>query len=243
MTFFNVYDDAHRAEAYGRLEFPATYYLAFRDLPAIIAEHITGYAALDFGCGTGRSTRFLRRLGFEVAGIDISGSMVQQAKRTDPHGDYRLVVNGDFNALEPSSFDLVLSSFTFDNIPGIDNRRDLLQGLRGLLKDRGRIILVGSTPEIYTHEWGSFTTKDYPENRYAKSGDAVQIVMRDVPDKRPVVDLIWFHEDYLRLFAASELHMVDCYRPLGRMDEPYEWVNETSVAPWVIYVLKKKDVA
>jgi SAM-dependent methyltransferase len=241
MAFFNVYDDAHRAEAYARLEFPATYYLAYRDLPAIIAEHITGSTALDFGCGAGRSTRFLTRLGFKATGIDISDSMVQQAKRTDPNGDYRFLVNGDFSALEPSRFDLVLSAFTFDNIPDIENRRELLRGLRGLLTDRGRIILVGSAPEIYTHEWGSFTTKDYPENCYAKSGDTVRIVMKDVPDKRPVVDLIWFHEDYLSLFGASELDMVDCYRPLGRKDEPYEWISETSVVPWVIYILKKKN--
>ena len=51
MPFFNVYDDAQRAEAYSKLEFPGTYYLAYRDLPAIIAEHVTGPAALDFGCG------------------------------------------------------------------------------------------------------------------------------------------------------------------------------------------------
>ena len=241
MTFFNVYDDPRRAEAYARLEFPATYYLAYRDLPAILAEHATGSVALDFGCGTGRSTRFLKQLGFETTGIDISESMVQQARRADPNGVYRLVEDGDFSALEPSSFDLVLSSFTFDNIPGIANRRELLLGLRGLLRDHGRIVLLGSTPEIYIHEWGSFTTRDYPENRLAKSGDSVRIVMKDVADSRPVVDLIWFHEDYVNLFAESDLDLVASYRQLGRKDEPYQWLSETSIAPWVIYVLKKKN--
>ena len=240
MAFFNVYDDPRRAEAYAKLEFPATYYLAFRDLPAILAEHTTGNVVLDFGCGTGRSTRFLKQLGFETTGIDISESMVQQARMADPNGVYRLVEDGDFGALEPSSFDLVLSSFTFDNIPGIANRRELLLGLRRLLGDRGRIILLGSTPEIYLNEWGSFSTRDYPENRLAKSGDSVRIVMKDVADSRPVVDLIWFHEDYVNLFAASDLDLVASYRPLGRNDEPYRWISETAIAPWVIYVLKKK---
>jgi hypothetical protein len=66
VSFFNVYDDAKRAEAYAKLEFPSTYYLAFRDLPAIIAEHVTGHTALDFGCGAGRSRRFLKNLGFNA---------------------------------------------------------------------------------------------------------------------------------------------------------------------------------
>ena len=82
-------------------------------------------------------------------------------------------------------------------------RRELLRGLRRLLKSQGRIILLGSTPDIYMHEWASFTTKDFPENRRAASGDAVRIVMKDVADARPVVDLIWFHQDYLNLFAAA----------------------------------------
>ena len=62
-TFRNVYEDAGRAEAYSRLEFPGTYFLAYRDLPALLGRHVGGRRALDFGCGAGRSTRFLRRLG------------------------------------------------------------------------------------------------------------------------------------------------------------------------------------
>lgn len=61
MAFSNSYKDAKRAEAYAKLEFPSTYYLAYRDLPKIISEHVKGREALDFGCGTGRLTRFLQK--------------------------------------------------------------------------------------------------------------------------------------------------------------------------------------
>jgi 2-polyprenyl-3-methyl-5-hydroxy-6-metoxy-1,4-benzoquinol methylase len=108
VSFFNVYDDAKRAEAYAKLQFPSTYYLGFRDLPSIIAEQVTGQTALDFGCGAGRSTRLLKGLGFNVIGVDISSSMVQLARTADPEGDYRAVEDGEFNSLEPASFDLVL---------------------------------------------------------------------------------------------------------------------------------------
>ena len=59
MEFFNSYEDKIRAEAYSKLEFHKTYYLVYRDLPNIIEEHVKGKKALDFGCGTGKSTRFL----------------------------------------------------------------------------------------------------------------------------------------------------------------------------------------
>ena len=241
MPFSNVYDDTDRAQAYATLEFPGTYYLAYRDLPAIISEHVTGRKALDFGCGAGRSTRFLKSLGFDAVGIDISSSMIQLAKRSDPAGTYRLVQDGDLRALDSGGFDLVLSAFAFDNIPDVVRRSELLRGLKRLLTNEGRIIVLGSTPEIYTHEWASFTTSNFLENRSAKSGDTVRTVMKDIEDQRPVVDIIWFHQDYVNLFAAADLELIAQYRPLGREDEPYEWVTETSIAPWVIYVLGKRN--
>jgi ubiquinone/menaquinone biosynthesis C-methylase UbiE len=241
VSFSNVYDDTERAKAYATLEFPGTYYLAYRDLPAIIAQYVKGREALDFGCGAGRSTRFLKKLGFDAIGIDISSSMIDLATNVDPSGTYQLVDEGDFSSFEPDRFDLILSAFAFDNIPDVEKRCELLRGLSRLLNTNGRIILLGSTTDIYTHEWASFTTKEFPENRHAKSGDAVRIVMKDVEDGRPVVDIVWFHEDYVNLFAASELDLVAHHKPLGREDEPYEWLTETEIAPWVIYVLGKKD--
>lgn len=237
MSFSNVYEDAARAASYATLEFPGTYYLAFRDLPAIIRANVRGRRALDFGCGAGRSTRFLKGLGFDATGIDVSAEMVALARAADPPGDYRLVGDGDFRGFEAGSFDVVLSAFAFDNIPGVEKRRGLLRGLRDLLRPGGRIVILGSRPEIYTHEWASFTTKAFPENARAKSGETVRIVMTDVPDARPVVDLVWSHEDYLELFASAGLDVVAAHRPLGRADESYAWVSETSVAPWVIYVV------
>jgi hypothetical protein len=35
------------------------------------------------------------------------------------------------------------------------------------------------------------------------------------------------------------LELAQKYKPLGTESEPYKWVNETRIAPWVIYVLRK----
>jgi len=239
MHFSNSWGNQTRAESYAQLEFPNTYYLAYRDLPKIISDHVTGSKAVDFGCGTGRSSRYLKKLGFDVIGIDISRDMLDRAKGMDHEGDYRLVSNGNYSHLGSGQYDLVQSIFTFDNIPDWENRTGILSSLRDLLKPTGKMILLDATPELYTHEWASFTTKDFPENSDARTGDIVRDIMLDVEDRRPVDDIFWTEKDYHELFDRAKLQVEGFYKPLGRMDEPFHWVTEMEIAPWMIFVLKK----
>ena len=237
--FSNVYDDDERADSYADLEFPGTYWLAYRDIPALIQSHVRGSRALDFGCGTGRSTRFLRDLGFDVVGVDIAESMLARARERDPTGDYRQVPDGELPGLNPGSFDLILSIFTFDNIPDFERKVLLLTSLRRLLAPGGRLINLVSSPVIYVNEWASFSTRAFPENRDARDGDTVRIVMLDVADSRPVEDVLCTGEAYEAAYGRAGLVPIEIHRPLGRRDEPFEWVSETEVSPWAIYVLER----
>lgn len=237
--FSNVYGDARRADAYATLEFPGTYWLAFRDLPGLLGPAANGARALDFGCGAGRSTRFLKELGFRATGVDISEPMLERARDRDPDGDYRRVPDGDLWSLEPDAYDVVLSAFTFDNVPGLDRKTAILRGLRRAMRPGGRMVNLVSAPDIYLHEWLSFSTKAFPENRVARSGDVVRIVMLDVDDARPVEDVLCMEADYLEAYAAAGLDVVDTMRPLGRASEPFAWVTETRVSPWLIHVLAR----
>jgi SAM-dependent methyltransferase len=233
----NCYEDAARAEAYARLEFPGTYHVAYRDLPDIFRAHLRGDRAVDFGCGAGRSTRFLRRHGFEAVGVDISADMIRKARELDPAGDYRLVGDSEFGALDGRVFDLALSMFTFDNIPRMERKVRIFRGLAQHLPATGRIVSVVSSPELYVNEWASFSTRDFPGNSRARNGDIVRTVITDIEDRRPVEDILWSDDAYRETYRRAGLEVVATYRPLGREDEPFEWVNETRIAPWVIYVL------
>ena len=235
----NCYEDSRRAEAYSKLEFPGTYYLAFRDLPQILRRHVAGRSALDFGCGAGRSTRFLQQLGFQAVGIDVSADMIRKAKEIDPQGDYRLIGDDDAAPLVSGAYDVVLAAFTFDNIPNDETRARTFLRLQRLLAPGGCIVSVVSSPEIYLHDWASFSTRDFPENQQARNGDTVRIIITDIDDSRPVEDVVCTEEAYLQIFQSAGLDLVAEYRPLGREDEPYRWINETRIAPWVIHVLQR----
>lgn len=240
--FQNSYADTLRAAAYNELEFGGTYHLAFRDLPALLCAHVRGSHALDFGCGTGRSSRLLQGLGYRTVGVDVSQQMVDVARQRDPWGDYRVIDDGDFSSLPQGSFDLVLSAFTFDNIPGREWKAQLFAGLRRLLKPNGHLVNMVSTPEIYLHEWVTFTTRDFPENAKARCGEVVRIITKDYSDRRPVEDILWPDEDYRTTFREAGFALEQKETPLARGGEGIAWVSETVVAPWAIYVLRPSEI-
>jgi len=235
--FANSYADDRRADAYARLDFPGTYYLAFRDLPALIGPAAAGARALDFGCGAGRSTRFLARLGFAVTGVDVSPEMLAQAHRLDPTGDYRLVADGALTGIATGSVDLILCAFTFDNIPGWERKVALFSSMRDALREGGRIVNLVSSPTLYEHEWASFSTRDFPANRGARTGDIVRTIILDTDDHRPVDDIFWSEADYEEVYRRAGLVVQRLHRPLGTSADPCTWVNEERLSPWNVYVL------
>ncbi len=166
--------------------------------------------------------------------------MVQIAKRLDPSGTYQVIRDGDFRSCAAASYDLVFSAFTFDNIPTREKKIMLFTSLACLMKKTGTMINLVSSPEMYTHEWASFSTKDFPENKHAKTGDIVLIITTDIEDRRPCQDILWPDEAYREVYAQAKLRVVKTIKPLAIGNESYRWVNETDIAPWVIYVLKQQ---
>lgn len=79
----------------------------------------------------------------------------------------------------------------------------------------------------------------YPENRQARAGDIVRIITTEIPDSRPAQDILCPDATYRDIYARAGLQVAAMYAPLATGAEPYRWVNETRIAPWVIYVLAK----
>jgi SAM-dependent methyltransferase len=237
MTFRNVYEDPRRAEAYATLELGDTYHLAFRDLPMLLAGN-GGKRALDFGCGTGRSTRFLQGLGYETLGVDIAPEMLAIAARRDPGGRYLLLEAGDFQPLCDLTFDVVLCAFPFDNIPNRDLKLRILQGLRARLAPEGILVNLVSSPDLYVDEWASFSTREFlAANRRAGPGDVVRVVTTTIPDARPCDDVLFPEAEYRALAEEAGFATLRVHKPLARGDEPYAWKAELHTAPWHLHVL------
>ena len=160
-------------------------------------------SALDYGCGTGRSTRFLRDHGFSAVGVDISDAMVAMACENHPQGDYRTISPGDLRAFPDNTFDVALSVMPFDSIATLQAKVDTLCEISRVLKPDGFKILVASSKDIYLREWVSFSSEQFLENRSAKSGDTVRVIVNELGDQRAVEDILWTEEAYGKTFGYT----------------------------------------
>ena len=80
------------------------------------------HVALDFGCGVGRLTRPLSQHFDRCVGVDISETMISQARewhRDWPTCHFALNTTGDLRAFEEGSFDLVYSNIVLQHLPSV----------------------------------------------------------------------------------------------------------------------------
>lgn len=100
-----------------------------------------GSRILDMGCGKGRHCIFLNELGFDVVGIDLSGSNIEAASNYATN-DLHFIQHDMRRPLHGLEFDLILNLFTsfgyFEN--AADNLKVLESGFE-MLSDGGRFVL------------------------------------------------------------------------------------------------------
>lgn len=231
-----THDYGKHAGEYAELGIEGTYYLAFRDVPELLQKYVSGKQALDYGCGAGRSTRFLQSLDFDTIGVDISNDMLEQARFKDKSGRYHHIQSGQL-PFEDSSFDLIFSSFVFLETSSLDEIEEILSEMKRVLKRDGFITIVTSPTEGYGSNYVSFSY-DFPENaKTFQSGDTVKLLIKGTG--MILHDYYWTEQDYAQAFSNVGLKITELLKPLGCDDDPIEWLDESKVSPMLIYVLAK----
>lgn len=104
-TFFEAYAQMPRSQ--GGLEAAGEWQALRETLPPLAGKRV-----LDLGCGYGWHCRFAAEAGAaEVVGIDLSAKMIERAEELNALAGVRYEVGAiEDLALEPGSFDVVLSS-------------------------------------------------------------------------------------------------------------------------------------
>jgi SAM-dependent methyltransferase len=211
-----------------------TYYLGYRDIPALLKKYAPGKKAVDYGCGTGRSTRFLKSLGFETLGVDTSKEMLTQTLIEDS-SHYLHIKSGVISVLD-GSCDFFFSCFVFFVVASKEELTSILKEIYRCLREGSIFIVVTGSEYLYSHEWLSYDV-NYPENKNLFSGKLVKIQLKDLG--LDFINYYWTDSDLCDLFRLVNFNLVEKHFPLGKKEDGYAWKSETKIPPYTVYVLKK----
>jgi len=235
-----THDYEKQAGAFAELEMQGTQYLAFRDIPMLLREHAGSIASvLDYGCGAGRSARFLKRLGFNAVGVDVSQEMLEQARSKDGSGEYHHIPSG-LLPFEDSTFDLIFSSFVFLEVSQIEEIEGILKEMKRALRKDGIIIFVTASTEATEGNWVSLSYSFRENDRPLHSGDTVKLLIQGIDVV--LYDYFWTEDDYSGAAERAGLILAQLHKPLGSRDDAIEWRDETKMSPIAIYVLRKPSL-
>ncbi|WP_432737413.1 methyltransferase domain-containing protein [Maridesulfovibrio sp. FT414] len=224
------------AKEYSTLDIDGTYYLAFRDIPSILRMNTNGRRGLDYGCGTGRSTRFLKEIGYNMSGVDISPTMITEAVARDKHGEYIQIKSAE-TPFPNASFDFVFSSFVFIEVDNLAEIERILIEMKRILKPGGIFVFVTSPASTYDGNWVSFDYDLSHNENELTSGDSAQLSIKGT--NVVLYDYFWSQEDYTLALKNAKLSIIDIHHPIGKTSDPVNWLDEAHKAYFSIYVTKK----
>lgn len=215
--------------------------LLYESIPKIISklQPIPG-KVLDFGCGTGYSTRILKQCGLETIGVDTSPQMLQQARILDPTGEYEQIER-TILPFAAYSFPLVFSSLVFLEMTNRAELAEAFAEISMVLADKGIFIMCTASPELADpkHKWLSIDN-NYPENSKLCSGKKFMLLIKEL--NLELIGYHWTEDDYLTIARQSGFLCLEIIRPMVKdlpNSDSLPWLSETTVAPFVIYILKK----
>nr|WP_269329519.1 class I SAM-dependent methyltransferase [Kineosporia babensis] len=112
---------------------------------AELVREAGGTRVADVGCGSGFVTQFLHELGLDVFGLDLSPAMLEQARRSYPHLEFREATILDLPVTDLSLHGIT-ALFSFNTVP-IEHLSQAFQGFHRALQPGGVVLLAFSVRE------------------------------------------------------------------------------------------------
>jgi SAM-dependent methyltransferase len=175
-----------------------------------------GKLTLDVGCGEGRVTRDLKKLGHTTVGVDASEAMVAAARDADPGGDY-VFADAATLPFADGQADVVVA---FMSLMDVDDMPKAVRELARVLEPGGRLVLAVVHPINSGHE----IDRERPESPL--------VLTKNYFDRRRYSDAIerdglrmtfesrhWTFEDYFDAIIGAGFH-IEAVREIADPDHP-----------------------
>jgi ubiquinone/menaquinone biosynthesis C-methylase UbiE len=197
---------------------------------------VTNRSILDYGCGTGIFSRFLREQNAAVTGVDVSEAMIEVAKNSRPDDiSYHSIASGSLDFIADSSFDHVVSNFVLCTISTRDEIKKIFHEIYRVLRKNGLFIILNSNwDKSNGKEFISFKL-DYCDT--LTSDQQVNVVIKSTP---PIIlqDYYWSQADYSDLLEQTGFIIQSIDEPVAT-GEDLPWMDEKIFPPYEIITAEK----
>lgn len=157
---------------------------------SILSKDVRRGMALDLACGTGRYSKILKSLGYDVVGVDHSEEMLGRATIKNPDVDYTIGGMTDI-PMEDDIFDVVVCALALTHLQDISGS---ISEIARVVKKGGRVIISD------IHPW--IVTLGGQADFYDKDGNYGF-----------VRNYAHWHSQYLRSFNLNKLRVIESFEP------------------------------
>jgi ubiquinone/menaquinone biosynthesis C-methylase UbiE len=207
-----------------------TYEIGYDCVRKLLHGSIRGKVFLDFGCGAGRSTAFLKELGAGyVYGVDHAQNMIDLAVATNLDGAEFLFI-ADTIPLPDESVDGAVSLTVFVEIRTIDAMRRACNEIARVLRSGGPFIMMSINPMAFGHTFRNF---GYPATEQLHSGAITRAILTAPGGQISIDDTYWTEDDYKSALsrAGFTVESIDYPHP----GDSSAWAtDEAAVPPFIV---------
>ncbi len=223
------------AELYGSLGIEGTTYQIGFDTVAELLGDITGRTFLDFGCGTGRSARFLKGLGARhVYAVDHDQDMIGQALSRELDGVTFSRIDGAV-PLPDASVDGAISMSVFIEIRTTGAMARACAEIARTSRPGAPFVVESSNPMAFGRTFRNFS---YPHAGPLRSGETTPCIVTAPGGQFVIQDTYWTEADYVDAIEQAGLTVTAVVYPRPR--DPAAWsTDEASVPPCIVIEARK----
>ncbi len=201
---------------------------------------VGGKTVIDIGCGEGRFSRLLSKLGATVTGIDLTEAFIERARFTSANETYIVGNAEDLHGIERDAFDLAVSYIVLVDL--LDFRSAVNAAYR-VLRPGGRFVICNIHPMRSSVSDGWIKQGDkklfYPVDNYTDEGPR---------------EFTWFDRTFINMHHTLSSYIssfLGAGFALRALQEPVPCEEELAANPtfddeyripnFIIYVLEKPD--
>ena len=202
---------------------------------AKLLEPINGKKILDYGYGNGKFSIYLKKLGAEVIGIDISPTQLEVARKVSKEIVYLLDSNSKIESDYTSYFDAGVLIFVLCEISSKEVQLSVLKRVYKLLKPGAELVILN--PNWDKSNGKNFLTHQLKYEAELKLGEPVTTILKGNP---PIIipDYYWSKQIYLDNLEKAGFSNFEIYEPLAPSDNT-AWKDEKEYPPFLIIKSQK----